>query len=281
MSDVIDLEKDIEIDPVIEKKVGLILKEAREAKNISPDTIKNELKMRPRLLSALEDGVYAELPDVTTVAALVKSYANYLELDGTFLSQDYRIEMQGLEKKVEIDFPEMLPSTFKISRMAVLLSFIFIVIVALVGWAHYMRQDPFITQDNWTGLLNDPVLETLEQDIAIPVTEEKLYSTAYDFPAPINKVEIDLPQNMQLVAVTEASWIEIKNKNKSVIFSALLNKGQSYDIPTQEGLVMKTGNGGALRLKVGEVLHDIFPEKTRIIKNFSLDRENLEKIVKK
>ena len=81
------------------EKVGVTLKAEREKRNISVDDIKEQLKIRPRLLQAIECGLYKELPDATTVGALVKSYANFLGLDGAVFSQNYRDEMQGMEKK--------------------------------------------------------------------------------------------------------------------------------------------------------------------------------------
>lgn len=283
MTDKINLENDLNVAPVIQKKVGHILREAREAKSISPDTIKDDLKLRPRLLLAIEEGHYKELPDIATVAALVKSYANYLGLEGASLSKDYREEMQGFETKVDIDFPEMLPSTFRISRLALIMSLVAIILTALVGWSYYMRKDPFITQDNWTGLLEDPVLEaldkgTLTEDV-IEKAKKKYDSVAFEFPMSMPEIEIERPKNMYLVAFTEATWIEVKNSKKKILFSGILNKGQSYEIPDQKGLVLKTGNGVALRLKLGATLYSIFPKKSRLTKNFSLDRSNLETLI--
>ena len=89
-----------------------------------------------------------------------------------------------------------------------------------------MRKDPFVTQDNWTGLIEDPVLETLVKPEIIEdvLSEDTLPSVAHNFPLPAPEVEVELPQNMLLIAQEEESWIEIKNKNNKVLFSAILKK---------------------------------------------------------
>ena len=274
----IDMHEDNFIADIPQQKVGETLRAVREEKKISPETIRDKLKIRPRLLTALEEGRYKELPDATTVAALVKTYAHFLGLDSSEFSSAYRDEMQGREKKVDIDFPEMLPRNFKISRIAVIFSLLALAGSALMGWSYYMRKDPFITQDNWKGLVDSSTMQMLNdtngsQDKKLAITAQHI------FPLPDPTVRVEAPKEMLLIAQDEDSWIEVKNAQRRVIFSGILKKGQTYLIPEKDGLILKTGNGAALRLLIDGKLIDVFAKNKRVTRNFSLDRQKLEALV--
>jgi cytoskeleton protein RodZ len=49
------------------------------------------------------------------------------------------------------------------------------------------------------------------------------------------------------------SWVEVANKNQDIVFAKLLRAGESYRVPDQGGLVLATGNAGALRVTVDGV----------------------------
>ncbi len=46
------------------------------------------------------------------------------------------------------------------------------------------------------------------------------------------------------------SWIEVRNADQSVLFTRVLKAGESYRVPDQPGMSMRTGNAGALDISV-------------------------------
>lgn len=63
------------------KKLGDLLKEAREKKGLTLHEIGMSLKINPKILKAIEDGESSNLPAKTFRRGFVRSYAQYLRLD--------------------------------------------------------------------------------------------------------------------------------------------------------------------------------------------------------
>lgn len=61
--------------------VGMALREAREAMDLSVHDIANRIKFAPRQVEALEANDYANLPQATFLRGFVRSYARVLQLD--------------------------------------------------------------------------------------------------------------------------------------------------------------------------------------------------------
>lgn len=64
------------------KKAGEMLKTARESKKLSLHEIGMALKINPKILQAIEDADIEKLPQKTFLRGFIKSYAQYLKLDG-------------------------------------------------------------------------------------------------------------------------------------------------------------------------------------------------------
>ncbi len=114
---------------------GLLLKQARENLGLDPITIEKELKIRSRIITALEAGAFDQLPDPVTAAGMVKNYARRLGLDPeqTVISFKEEMRLRGVKKR-EIDFPEItLPGTFKPLRLAAPIALALILIGGYFG----------------------------------------------------------------------------------------------------------------------------------------------------
>ena len=74
------------------RRLGDILREAREARDIELARAERETKIRTRYLQALEDGSYDELPGAVYTRGFLRNYARYLGLDAEELLRLYRRE---------------------------------------------------------------------------------------------------------------------------------------------------------------------------------------------
>jgi cytoskeleton protein RodZ len=45
-------------------------------------------------------------------------------------------------------------------------------------------------------------------------------------------------------------WIQVRAPDQSIVFSRVLRSGETYQVPTKTGLVLRTGNAGALEIAV-------------------------------
>jgi len=79
-----------------------------------------------------------------------------------------------------------------------------------------------------------------------------------------------------LVKARKNSWIQVRdNKANKLLLTQLLKTGDSYQVPNRPGLVLLTGNAGALEILVdGNPVPDLAPPGT-ILKNITLDPDKL------
>lgn len=75
---------------VLSKRLGTILKEAREGRKLAIRDVARETNMIPRYILALENEDYSIFPGETYALGFLRSYAEYLQLDVDHLLNIYR-----------------------------------------------------------------------------------------------------------------------------------------------------------------------------------------------
>src|SRR5690625_3317797 len=83
--------------------IGAKLKEAREAKNISLDTLQETTKIQKRYLLAIEQGNLHILPGKFYARAFIKEYATAVGLDPNEILEGHKDEVP--ESKIESEIP--------------------------------------------------------------------------------------------------------------------------------------------------------------------------------
>src|SRR3712207_7141173 len=76
--------------PPAEEKIGRVLERARKDRGLSLEEAEKATKIRRRYLEGLEQDDYTVLPDAVYARGFLKTYANFLGLDGAALSQELR-----------------------------------------------------------------------------------------------------------------------------------------------------------------------------------------------
>jgi len=76
--------------PPAEEKIGRVLERARKDRGLSLEEAEKATKIRRRYLEGLEQDDYTMLPDAVYARGFLKTYANFLGLDGAALSQELR-----------------------------------------------------------------------------------------------------------------------------------------------------------------------------------------------
>jgi cytoskeleton protein RodZ len=126
------------------ESVGAVLRQKRESFRQDLDTVAGQLHIRLSYLQAIEDGRFKDLPGMTYASGFVRSYADYLGLDGEEMVRRFREEIAGMNRQVQLVFPS-LATEGKIPSGAVLLLSGFLAVVAYGVW-YYMadRQKGFL-----------------------------------------------------------------------------------------------------------------------------------------
>jgi cytoskeleton protein RodZ len=119
------------------RTIGELLSAARERHGATVEGAGAALRIRPAFLKAIEDGDYARLPGPVYALGFVRTYADYLGLDGEAFAQRFKNEGVGLEHKRDFSFPMPLPERGGIPGGALLL--VALIIAACVYAVWYYR----------------------------------------------------------------------------------------------------------------------------------------------
>jgi transcriptional regulator with XRE-family HTH domain len=96
-----DKERGIIRTPYREAEIGQLLEQARKEKRLTLEEAEHATKIRKRYLAGLEHEDYAVLPDAVYVRGFLRTYANYLGLDGETLSREFEEHSgAGRERRV-------------------------------------------------------------------------------------------------------------------------------------------------------------------------------------
>ncbi len=83
-------ETETESEMVLAKRVGTILKEARESRKLTLRDVSRETNITPRFIEALENEDYSQFPGETYALGFLRNYADHLNLDTEHLLNLYR-----------------------------------------------------------------------------------------------------------------------------------------------------------------------------------------------
>jgi cytoskeletal protein RodZ len=100
--------------------VGELMRLTRERLGHELQSVANQLRIRLSYLEAIEEGRFRDLPGTTYAVGFVRSYADYLGLDGADIVRRFREEAARIHGQTKLVLPA-LSAEGKIPRAAVLL----------------------------------------------------------------------------------------------------------------------------------------------------------------
>ncbi|MGD9639362.1 MAG: RodZ domain-containing protein [Alphaproteobacteria bacterium] len=115
--------------------IGILLKAARERKGQTLETITNALCIRLKHLQAIEGSKYEDLPGKTYAIGFVKSYAEYLGLDGDEIVRLFKEEVAELKKKQEL-YPLDTGSEASVPNYFTVFVGLAVAFLVYFGWSH-------------------------------------------------------------------------------------------------------------------------------------------------
>jgi cytoskeleton protein RodZ len=149
--------------------LGTQFREAREARDLSIDTVANELMIRKFYLTSLEEGAYRNLPERVYAVGFVKTYAELLGLDQQSIVEQFKREAYGSRAasvdRIELNMPtptsqSMLPPRGTIFAIGACLALL--IIGGLI----------------WSNRSDDPVGSSIPQPPAAAQTGDDITTTA-------------------------------------------------------------------------------------------------------
>lgn len=119
--------------------VSVTLRRAREDYGQDVRSIAQVLRIRQAYLEALESGQFDRLPGTTYALGFLRTYAEFLGLDGDEIVDRFKAEVEGAERRTELIFPEPVTEG-RIPGGAVILISITLLGLAYGGWVYLSNQ---------------------------------------------------------------------------------------------------------------------------------------------
>lgn len=270
-------------------RVGAGLKDVRERLGWKLPDLAERIRIRLVFLAAIESGDLSSLPGTAYRAGFVRSYAQALGLDGEEILQRFRDTGQiDAPEKNEIKL--LMPVPDRGVPKGALIFIAFIVAVGGYGlWYYHTEQTRKVAQNvlhiptklqplaapptvtpspSLTGVKPEaakapasaaaatpstppPASAPASSSVAAPVNTSSAVATAPAATPEASTPPSSVPTTTGMViTATQPSWIQVTTSDGTILFSKVLNAGQSWAVPHMANLKMTTGNAGGTVISV-------------------------------
>jgi cytoskeleton protein RodZ len=246
-------------------KIGQVLEKARKERGLTLDEVENATKIRKRYLAGLEREDFGALPDAVYAQGFLKTYANYLGLDGEELSRELKDRRKprrergiayGAPKESDFDRPLINPGELSSAHRrrrsisgTTILTFLvaFLALAAVVGSLYYVGRG--------VQMSGEPPAprEQAADELGAGGAEEGAKEPASSGESGDSEGAADASQPDSLtveVSVEGApSWLSIF-ADGTLAYEQIAQPGFSQTFEAQREISIRTGNAGAVGVEV-------------------------------
>lgn len=273
----------VEVQETGASRVGAELREARQRLGWQLPDVATMLRIRLPYLQAIEDGRVADLPGSAYAVGFLRTYASALGLDADELARRFRSEVDGINRRTELNFPAPVPER-GVPAGAVVLLGVLLAAGGYVAWYRLSGDTRPVSQE--VAALPDrlapaadrvappapfvPPAATQPAPGPAPLAASAAPTVAPPPPAiptPPPPVPIPVPVSVPVppgragtpdakpdtrlvLRVKSDSWINVREKQGPVLLNRVLRTGESWPVPQRAQLLLTTGNAGATELMV-------------------------------
>lgn len=288
--------------------VGEILRRARLHYGQSLEDIERNLRIRAELIEAIEKGDSKKLPGRVYAIGFVRSYAEYLGLDGEKMVQLFKVQSVGVTEKPELNFP-VAASDSKVPSLWLVGGSVALGILLLMGWgiATAVDRSDVTEVSAVPGEMKDRLAmngESPKEPNTVPFgpPQPTLTSQTTDIPQPQDiaaqeaaaaeeaaQVEPAAGAATATTAAAQAaaepgiilnlienSWVEIRDGSGKSIVSRVLKAGDQYFVPDRPGLSMSIGNAGGVEMVIDGKALPLLGRTGEIRRNIPLNSKALK-----
>ncbi len=271
-----------ELEAVADIEVGEALRRTRTYYGKSLEDVEKALRIRASQIDAIERGDLEALPGRVYAIGFVRSYAEYLDLDGGKVVHLFKSQYMNGQDNSALSFPAPASETKTPAIWLVALSLIAASLV-MMFWNNSNLSDRSIVEDI-QGLpehievhVNQEIVPTIDQEQYMEGNAET-DNSAEDVSNPeIENMGTEEPQKTGVILqILGESWVEIKGSDGQVLVSRVLEDGDEYFVPNSPGLSMSLGNAANVEILVnGRALMPLGKDGD-VRRNIPLDTEYLE-----
>ncbi|MBA3426690.1 MAG: helix-turn-helix domain-containing protein [Rubrobacteraceae bacterium] len=259
------------------RKIGPALERARTDRGLSLEDVEQATKIRKRYLVGLEREDYGMLPDAVYVQGFLKTYANYLGLDGDEMSQEFRSRRRprrerqlnyGQPQRSDFDQPLINPGGVtgarrrRVSGGTIITIMVAVLVLALIiGGLYFIgRGSQAFSETNSSGSARTSIDGNNGQggpstgnESPDKTTDQKADPDAKSArePVPETTSEAPAPDTLRAAVHVEErpSWLEIRADGRTS-FAQIAEPGFSETFEARRELSVTTGDAGAVSVSV-------------------------------
>ncbi|MBR2922998.1 MAG: helix-turn-helix domain-containing protein [Alphaproteobacteria bacterium] len=276
-------------------KIGAMLKEMRQQKGLKISDVARKLCIRKCYLESIEESNYNDIPAFPYGNGFIRSYANFLGLNGDNIVELYKEETTSFKQK-DMNVFEPQPEATMPNIQHLVISLLAIALI-YAGWVFYNQQHEqneesnivFTEDDNAISYENVVVIEDVkisqtaetnksgvlidtqnEEQIIVSNDEykeemktssanEEVINDISDESA--KPVKVEIPNVGVYIEVLKTTWVEVKD-NETLYLSKVLQPGELYRVPSGEGKILSVGKYDGVNVYINGVLSNVVrPQK--------------------
>jgi cytoskeleton protein RodZ len=308
--------------------IGSDLRAARLRMGIDLAEVADRLNLKRSHLEAIEQGRFSALPGPAYASGFLRSFANFVGMDGEAALKRFRDEVEA-PKPAPLIFPVPTPEGRMPSTRTVLLALLAAgaiyffwsgadkndgapkpplvadvperlaplakseappIVPAPAPVAEKVAPPPPPAQIAEPVKIEPPAVEPVAATpppVGAPIVTSAPAAPPPPAPAAAAEPEAEAPpaklygatnvDGRVLIVARMDSWIQVRGKDRDLVFSRTLRAGDSFRAPNREGLGLMTGNAGGLEIvvdgkpipplgAVGAVKRDISLDPERLIR---------------
>ncbi len=223
-------------------EIGNSLREARMRKGLDILDCEAGTKIRAKYLRAMEEEQFDLMPSPTYVRGFLRTYGEYLDLDGQLIIDEYESRFGSLSELGEPDLarrrarPQRRPRRRRSEAQLLWLAIGGVLAVALLVWLGIGEDDG-----------PDAVVSTAPP-AAAPATQP------VPEPAP-DATPVEAPERVAIVLTgtgAEGSYLQVRgrNQNGKLVYDGLLPSGDRLVYRVKQGIYISAGNTDGLAVTV-------------------------------
>ena len=277
--------------------VGIALRDARVARNLSLAEVSAVLRIREAHLEAIELEDFDQLPGNVYAIGFIRTYAQYLELNDSDLIMRFKaasVESGMADMVFEEEETEQISGALKISLLVVG------ALVVYVLWLVAGTKNEGITVSTVVQIPAAPVEAPAAPTSPAVVADEAAASSAAAIETPATprasdeaasaaatiEGSADVQPNAQLIDTTPApykveiratrrTWMRLENAQGRVLFSSVIDEGEGFELPDDMDYILATRDAGALTYFVNNQAMAPVGRRGQILTNRNLKRSDI------
>ena len=278
--------------------IGIALRDARVARNLSLAEVSALLRIREAHLEAIELEDFEQLPGNVYAIGFIRTYAQYLELNESDLIMRFKAASveSGMADMVfeEEEETEQISGALKISLLVVG------ALVVYVLWLVAGTQNDGITVSTVVQTPAAPVEAPAAPTPPAVVADEAAAASAAAAETPATPRALDgaapaaatiegpadVQPNAQLIDTTPApskveiratrrTWMRLENAQGRVLFSSVIDEGEGFELPDDMDYILATRDAGALTYFVNNQAVAPVGRRGQILTNRNLKRADI------